>query len=331
MTKDNTKNRITSNGTNKTKKLITHDGSFHTDDIFACAALILYLEKVNNDFSAQGGPASGWEIIRTRDEEIIKNGDYIFDVGGFYNEEKNRFDHHQVGGAGKRPVLSGVEGNSDIEYSSFGLVWKKFGAKICGGEKAANLLDKRLVAPIDAFDNGCDLVANKYKDVSPFFIQHVFFAMEPTWREDSDINEAFTKSVTLAREILSREIIQVADALLAEDSVLAVYENAADKRILVLDRNYPFQYVLNNLPEPLFVVYPRKDGSWGAKAVRSDPKTFNNRKNFPAAWGGLRDAELGKVAGVPDAVFCHRGLFMAVAKSKEGAIAFAHKALVESS
>ena len=27
------------------KKLITHDGSFHSDDIFACATLSLMLEK----------------------------------------------------------------------------------------------------------------------------------------------------------------------------------------------------------------------------------------------------------------------------------------------
>ena len=59
--------------------------------------------------------------------------------------------------------------------------------------------------------------------------------------------------------------------------------------------------------------------------------TFNNRKNFPQDWAGLRDEELQKVTQVSDAIFCHRGLFLAVAKSKEGAIALAEKALVESS
>jgi len=44
------------------KKLITHNGSFHTDDVFACAALSLMLEKNNEKF----------EIIRTRDPEIIR-------------------------------------------------------------------------------------------------------------------------------------------------------------------------------------------------------------------------------------------------------------------
>src|SRR5438045_63101 len=107
---------------NKTIKLVTHDGSFHTDDVFAAATLILHLEKTN----------SGWEIIRTRDEEIIKNADYVFDVGGVDDKEKNRFDHHQVGGAGER--------FHGIPYASFGLVWKKFGEEVCGSQKVAQTI-----------------------------------------------------------------------------------------------------------------------------------------------------------------------------------------------
>jgi len=48
---------------------------------------------------------------------------------------------------------------------------------------------------------------------------------------------------------------------------------------------------------------------------------------LPSAWAGLRDAELQKVSGVEDAVFCHRALFTAVARSKEGAIKLAQIAL----
>ena len=107
------------------KKLITHNGSFHADDIFACATLSLMLEKAGEKF----------EVIRTRDEEIIKTGDYVFDVGGIYDENLNRFDHHQIGGAGKR--------QGGIEYSSFGLVWKKFGEEICGSKEVALTIDKK--------------------------------------------------------------------------------------------------------------------------------------------------------------------------------------------
>ncbi len=295
---------------NPNKKLITHNGSFHSDDIFAAAALSLMLEKAGESF----------EIIRTRDPELIQTGDYVFDVGGVYDETNNRFDHHQVGGAGKGP-----EG---IEYASFGLVWKKFGKIITGSEKAAEIINKSLCAPVDAWDNGFDIVENKF-EVRPYYIQNIFFAMEPTWREESvNIDDVFLKCVEMAKGILAREIIQALDAILASESVIDAYNKTSDKRIIILDKNYPFEHTLHNFPEPLFAVYPRKTGdAWGVKAIKKKVRTFENRKNLPASWAGLHDEELQKITGVPDAVFCHRALFVAVAKSREGAIKLAQIAV----
>ena len=299
----------------KIKKLITHNGSFHADDVFTCAALSLMLEKENTNF----------EIIRTRDEEKIKIGDYVFDVGGIYDAEHNRFDHHQPGGAGRR--IPSKEGEIGIEYSSFGLIWKKFGSKLCENQESADIIDKRLVTPIDAGDNGIDLFKST-TNTSPYLLQQIFFAIQPTWREEASEDKAFIQSVEIAKIILAREIIQAQDAVFAEETIVSVYNNTADKRIIVFDRHYPFEYILPNLPEPLFAIYQRKiDGSWGIRTVAKVYGTFDNRKNFPKAWVGLRDAELQKITGVSDAVFCHRGLFLAVAKSKEGALKLAKLAL----
>jgi len=296
--------------TMKINKLVTHDGSFHADDIFACATLCLVLEKEGVKF----------EITRARNEEIIKNGDYVFDVGGVYDAETNRFDHHQKGGAGKR--------ENSIEYSSFGLVWKKFGLKLTGSEEITELIDEHLVAPVDAFDNGFDLVENKY-DISPYFIQHFFISMRPTWAEkDISNDEMFLKSVEIAKEILSREIMQAKDTFLAKERIISIYQNATEKRIIILDESYPYENILNNFSEPLFVVYPKtNDNLWGVKVIKENPKTFKSRKDFPSLWGGLQNEELQKISGVQDAVFCHKGLFMAVAKSKEGAIKLAQIAV----
>src|SRR3990167_1150220 len=243
------------------KKLITHNGSFHTDDIFAAATLSLLLERKGESY----------EIIRTRDEEIIKNGkkdgQYVFDVGGVYDAEQNRFDHHQPGGAGKR--------ENGIEYSSFGLVWRKFGEKLCGSREAADLLDKKLVAPIDALDNGFDLV-EKTHSVFPYLIQDFFRVMRPTWREtDSKIDEMFLKSVSIAKEILIREIIYAEDTILSNQSIISIYNNTQDKRIIVFDKNYSSSEILSTLPEVIFVIYPREiDNCWGVKAVRKNSKNF---------------------------------------------------------
>jgi uncharacterized UPF0160 family protein len=304
---------------NLNRKLVTHNGSFHSDDIFACATLALVLEKNGEQF----------EVIRTRDPEIINAGDYVFDVGGIYDAETNKFDHHQKGGAGGRAILSSSEGQEyKIEYASFGLVWKKFGIDLSLSQKAADIIDMKLIAPIDAFDNGFDLVKNLY-ETSPYLIQHAFMSMRPTWREENlTDDEMFLKSVEMAKVILEREIIQIQDALLAEEKVISIYKSSSDKRIIILDKNYPYEYTLHDFPEPLFVIYFKESSNhWMVKAVREDPKTFNNRKDFPASWAGLQGEELQKVTGVSDAVLCHRGLFLAVANSKEGAVKLAQIAV----
>lgn len=292
------------------KKLITHNGSFHSDDIFAAATLSLLLEKSGESF----------EIIRTRDPEIIKTGDYVFDVGGVYDENINRFDHHQKGFEEKR--------SNGIIYSSFGLVWKKFGVDLVGSQDIADILDKKLTAPIDASDNGIDLVENKY-DVSPYFLQYFFFSMNPTWNEKKlEKDEMFLKCIDIAKMILSREIIQAEHFILAEEKIKEDYENSKDKRIIILNKDYSYENILNKFTEPIFVVYPRTDNiSWGVKAIREDPKNFKNKKNLPKDWGGLMNEELQNITGVEDAIFCHKALFMAVAKSKEGAIKLANLAL----
>ena len=294
---------------NTIKKIITHNGSFHADDIFSCAAVSLTLEKKWEDF----------EIVRTRDEEVIASGDYVFDVGGKYDETMNRFDHHQRGGAGKR--------ENGIEYASFGLVWKKFGTELCGSAEAAKMIDERLASPVDAFDNGIDLVELK-RGVYPYMIQFAFTAMEPTWREkDLNNDDMFKKSVEMAKMVLKREIKHAQDALEADKAVREIYEHAEDKRIIILDKDYPSDFLENDFPESFFVVYPRSDGTWGAKTVRPEADSFRNRKDFPSAWAGLRNEEAAEATGVPDAIFCHRARFMAVARSREGAIKLAELAL----
>jgi len=199
---------------------------------------------------------------------------------------------------------------------------------MCDYQKAVDLLDKKLVSPIDAHDNGFDLVEKRY-EVFPYLIQNFFRVMRPTWKEtDLNIDKMFLESVEIAKKILSREIIHAKDTILSNQSVVSVYNNTKDKRFIILDKNYPSSEILDELLEVFFVIYPRDTNNyWGVKAVRNDSKSFENRKNLPKAWAGLRDEELQKISGVPDAVFCHRAFFLAVAKSKEGAIKLAQIAL----
>ena len=50
------------------------------------------------------------EIIRSRDPAVIDSADIVVDVGGTYEPEKNRFDHHQRGFEEKFSVNSTMLG-----------------------------------------------------------------------------------------------------------------------------------------------------------------------------------------------------------------------------
>ncbi len=65
-------------------KIVTHNGPFHADEVFAIAALSIFF--ADQDVS----------IIRSRDPAIIAIGNIIVDVGMEYDGER-LFDHHQGG------------------------------------------------------------------------------------------------------------------------------------------------------------------------------------------------------------------------------------------
>lgn len=289
----------------KRKLLVTHNGTFHADDIFATAALSIMLD-------------GNIKVVRTRDPEIISKADFVYDVGGEHNPDKNLFDHHQKGGAGAR--------DNGIPYAAFGLVWKKYGEKICGSKIVADQLDKRLVQPIDANDNGINLFTVE-GEIAPYIIQDLFFLFRPSWKEVQDFDTAFNEVVKIAIVIINREIKKMSDNLEAENFVTEAYNKSTNKQIIVIDGPYPWHEVLGNHPEPIYAVFPKID-TWRVECVRKEKYSFENRKPLPAEWAGLRDEKLAEITGVKDATFCHNGRFMAVSKSKEGALELANKALL---
>lgn len=309
------------------KIIVTHDGGFHADDAFAVATLLLHGDRERHRvFEAHQHSVSfrgNAEVVRTRDPKIIASGDFVVDVGGEYDETQNRFDHHQPGGAGAR--------NNTIPYAAFGLVWKKFGASVCGSADIAARVDEKLVQPIDAADNGVSLGSYDGAPAFPYVIQNAVFAFEPSWNEKArSLDEGFNEARTFAQKILEREIIHARDAALGEERVRAAYDAAEDKRIIVLDEKYEWREVLIGKPEPLFVIMFDRRGEmekWRVYGVPVMPHSFITRLSFPRAWAGKRDAELAALSGVPDAIFCHNKLFTVAAKSKEGAIALARKVL----
>ncbi|OGZ08276.1 MAG: hypothetical protein A3C93_05210 [Candidatus Lloydbacteria bacterium RIFCSPHIGHO2_02_FULL_54_17] len=289
-------------------RIITHSGNFHADELLAVAAIEIQLN------------GTLYEVIRTRDPEVWKTGDYVVDVGGVYDPTANRFDHHQKGGAGER---------NKVPYSSFGLVWKHYGEAICGSKEVADGVEARLVYPIDLADNGTEVYTTVFDGVHPYLLHSVVAAMRPTWKEGEIHDVRFVELIPLMRRIIEREVIAERDRIEGARLVREAYLAATDKRIIVIDGHYPWQDELARHPEPLYLLKPRHEGnSWQVECVRDDVHSFKNRKPLPEAWRGLSGEALGKVTGVPDAVFCHNMRFIAVAKSKESALRLAQMALV---
>lgn len=308
-----------------------HNGTFHTDDVFACATLsLVYGDEMT--------------IIRTRDEERITQATIAVDVGGIYDQELLRFDHHQKGGAGVR--------DNGVPYASFGLVWRSFGQHIASSAEHAQYIDELLVQGIDARDNGYEGVgvaggatSSEENTIHHYSIGEIISAFRPTWQEvdaaqagvhdgvqknsDDILYDAFMEAVTIAKRILLRIITQAQAYTAASAHIHSAYEQATDKRVITLEREYPgWQEVLQQYPEPLYIIYQREQGGWGAKAVAVSQESFATRKPFPESWAGLRDEALQQVTGVSEALFCHNGRFIVTARSKDAIVALVQKALI---
>lgn len=293
--------------------LVTHNGKFHMDDIFACATLQLVLDKQSVDY----------KVIRTRDTVLIDKGNYVFDVGGIYDPSKHRYDHHQPEGAGVR--------FNSIPYASFGLIWKHFGTELCSAEIAQEI-DIKIASGIDALDNGISISKLVYPDVFPLDFGDLASSFKPSWKDENEagFDRGFYQIVQIVKGFLAREITYLTELKEAEQLVETAYTNTQDKRIIILDQYSPGKARLGLHPEPLYVIYPNNiNKTWMVSAVRDDETEFVNRKDFPASWGGLRDDELAQKTGISDAIFCHKGLFLVAAKTKESAIALAKKSLFE--
>jgi uncharacterized UPF0160 family protein len=286
------------------KTIATHNGNFHADDVFSIAAL----KSIFPSF----------KLIRTRDLELIAKADIVLDVGGEYNPDTDRFDHHQRGGAGER--------ENGIPYSSFGLIWQKYGLEICqGNQDVANAVDGGLVSNIDAID--CGHVEGVIKGIT---LSQTISMFNPTWQEDSHCDTCFDEAVEFASRVLTRFIAAASGGISAKAIVAKAIENAEDPRVIVLEQYTPWKRTVHALSEvALYVVYPSQSGEWRIQTVPVEPGSFEDRKSLPKPWAGLSDKALQEVTGIDDAMFCHNGLFIAGTESFESTMKMASIALQE--
>lgn len=288
------------------KKAGTHDGVFHADEVMATAILKEIFEI---------------DLIRTREPKILNELDIVYDVGG------GELDHH-----GNDKVYR----EDGTPFAACGLVWNKYGREAIQFEYPSleqdeidsifYYVDRVLIEGIDAQDNGIKI---KNESIKVMDVSSIISGFNPPWYSEYNEDEAFEEALEIASSILKNTIKRRFSVLKSKNNVIKAYEKRPNSKVLVLNEYCPWGEALRDIDEKkevLFVVYPRKD-EYTMLTVRE--KDGEDRKKFPKDWAGKRDEELAAASGVPDAVFCHTGRFIAVAKSYEGIMKMAELAINE--
>lgn len=288
----------------------THDGVFHADDVFAVAVL----QAVYKDVI----------IVRSRLPEVLGRCDILVDVGGVYDPDTNKFDHHQKGRAGARP--------NGVLYSAFGLVWRKFGVHLCGGDQeVADMIDRRLVQHVDMLDNGQHMFEgpSNFPGTQQMSLSAALSLLNPRFDEvPNDFDAGFQAALVFADYVLDRLIQASLGETRARSEVREACLAAKDSAIVLLPRFVPWQQAVHEFASPnaLYVVFPSETGTWMVQTIPTAPGSFNARKPLPAAWAGLREQEFRDAVGLSDAVFCHPGRFICGAHSQASALQLAFMA-----
>ena len=190
---------------NKDKKIIgTHSGTFHSDEVLS-TFLLKYFPETKKSV-----------VIRTRNNEILKQCDIVVDVGSIIDPKTFRFDHHM-----KEFTEVFDEKDEDlnkIKLSSAGLVWKYLGKEIINNLLTSmNLLEQNkthlneiykniyidFIMGVDGMDNG---VTQYNKDIKPKYKLSGNFVdrisrLNPEWNaENVDVNDRFKKGWDVAEE-----------------------------------------------------------------------------------------------------------------------------------
>ena len=331
--------------------LVTHNGKFHCDEVFAYAVLRHALGVHR--------PGVDHRFVRTRDADVIAAGDLVWDVGLVFDPETHRFDHHQRG-APERP--------DGTPFSAAGLVWQVYGRQAVAallreegqgndglrGDGPANSgpandgpandgpgndgqgddelagavaasLDESVVRRIDEIDNGFAPGQDRLGLAS------LIGDYNPAWDQPRDAaaeDAAFLDAAALAEGVLRRRVGAVRARLQAEAAVVAAHSASADPRVLELDRNMPWKdAVFAHALPVLYAVYPVSNGNWMVDTMPPDPASFAQRLPLPEAWAGLPEAELVQATGVADAVFVHLRRFVCAAGTRVGARAMAQRSI----
>lgn len=274
--------------------IATHNGPFHADDVMAVALLRTFVD-------------ANATVTRSRQPSDWDAADVVVDVGGVFDPASRRFDHHQKSYTGTRSAAGMV------------LDWLHASGRIAPtlGER----LRVEVMDYLDDVDNG---------RVAPSGAVLCFPRMVSAMNEVADTSEGFDRAFETAVGVgcaflvgFSRGQEKIEEAQAIVRGAMASAEEAG-RNVLFFDDycNWKPGYFANGGAEhpSEFVLFPGIDGSWRIVCIPPVLGAFEQKRSLPEPWAGLTDEALEAVCGIEGAVFCHRNRFIAVFKTREGAL-----------
>jgi len=157
--------------------VVTHDGIFHGDEVFAVALLQLLFSDIN--------------VLRTRDPKLLNNviDDpmvFVLDVGNDHNPSLRNFDHHQP------DALHGLSTISLLFFDLFPEYQE---------DKILNRVYRHLIRGINEWDQGN---INRNNKMLPLYLPQLISAFNRYGKAEQDTQ--FLKAVDLANKVLANEM-----------------------------------------------------------------------------------------------------------------------------
>jgi len=275
------------------RSLGTHDGTFHADEVTACALLLIY-KLIDED-----------KVFRTRNVEELKSCEYVCDVGKIYDPKLKRFDHHQ--------------GDYTGDLSSAGMILKYLLDKKIITEKIYTYLNDNFVHGVDLHDIG---KIKLERGVCTFSMVIANFLPIDYECLENEMNQSFFTAVHFTKGYIQKMLLRFDYIQKCKEAVQAAMEKG--KSFLIFDKEIPWQeafFELGGKTHPAkFLIMP-SGPHWKLRAI---PPTYENRmatrQPLPQEWAGLYDEGLKKVTHIDGAVFCHKGRFISIWETKEDAM-----------
>lgn len=271
----------------------THDGSFHADEVTACALLVV-TNLVDED-----------KVVRTRDPEVLSKCDFVCDVGGVYNPEKHLFDHHQSSYTGP--------------LSSAGMVLQYLKDKKKLTEDEYMMLHMTLIHGVDAHDNGIELQPPGVCTYSQLISNYMPIRHDST---PEILDAAFMEALRFAVGHLKRQLERHRYIHGFKQIVQRKMQEGRD--VLVFDEPIPWMDCFfeseGEMHPAVFIIMP-SGSHWKLRGIPPNSREkMKVRMPLPLKWAGLLNDELKKASGIPGAIFCHKGRFFSLWETKEDAI-----------